>query len=245
MPDEKFKLPQSSYEELVRIIKTYGHVSLPASLEEVSRLSGMNTTMISRNAGFLTAIGVLESGVRKLPTPPGKELAQALEHGINDQITSWWRKIVCENDFFEKLLTAIKIRNGMDEDTLEAHIAYSAGQPKKKQFMTGARTVVDILHAAGLIIESDGKITTNVETTEVAANHTKKDTRYGQETPAKAIQPHVELAIPGVEVSLNIQVNINCAPADLGEMSGKLKSLLKELSSDHRNDNESAKKETT
>jgi hypothetical protein len=240
MADEKFKLPLSSYEELAKIIKTYGQISKPESLTEISTLSGMNTTVISRNAGFLTAIGVLESGAKKSPTPPGRELAQALEHNMKDEITNCWRKIVSGNDFFEKLLTAIRIRNGMDEDTLEKHIAYSAGQPKKRQFMTGARTVVDILRAAGQIIESDGKIITKVGVVPAEGVNIIESMKRPEEKPAEAIQPKAKFAVPGVEVRLNIQVNIDCTPADLGELTGKLKTLIKEFSLDNGGDDESA-----
>lgn len=35
--DDVFKLPQSSYEEITKIIKAYGHLTAEAGLEEVSR----------------------------------------------------------------------------------------------------------------------------------------------------------------------------------------------------------------
>ena len=37
MPDDKVKLPRSSYDELCKIIKAYGRISKPASLDEVTR----------------------------------------------------------------------------------------------------------------------------------------------------------------------------------------------------------------
>lgn len=240
MPDEKFKLPNSSYEELVKIIRSYGQVFKPESLTEISRLSAMNATVISRNAGFLTAIGILEAGAKKLPTNLGRELAQALEHNISNQIVNCWQQVVYGNDFFEKLLSAIKIRNGMDEDTLEAHIAYSAGQPKKKQFMTGARTVVDILRAAEVITEADGKITTNVQSKKEELRQANEAPRREEEPLVKLIPPRDKGSAKGVEVRLNIQVNINCTPNDLGELAGKLKTLIKEFSLDQKHDDERA-----
>jgi len=41
MADDKFKLPLSSYEELTKIIKSYGHFNAPAGLEEVRKFIGM------------------------------------------------------------------------------------------------------------------------------------------------------------------------------------------------------------
>jgi hypothetical protein len=142
MADDKFKLPQSSYEELTKIIKAYGHFDEPAELTAVSRLVSLHTTIISRNAGFLVAVGVLEGGSKKTATVIGRELAHALEHEMPDEIRGSWQKIVTENEFLSKILAAIRIRNGMDHQTLESHVAYSA-EPKKPQFMT-ARNIIDI-----------------------------------------------------------------------------------------------------
>lgn len=227
MPEEKFKLPLSSYEELVKIIKAYGHFSEPANLEEVSKLIGLHTTIISRNAGFMITTGILQAGAKKLLMSEGRELAQALEHDMPDVICSRWRKIVLENDFLSKLLSAIRIRNGMDEDTLEAHIAYSAGQPKKPQFMTGARTVVDILRAAKLIKEMDGKITA-MEIGEPEKDKTRPLTRQEERLPQTQVPlPPVS---PAAGIQVNVQLNINCTADDLEGLGEKLKSVIDQIS---------------
>src|ERR1051325_11263767 len=157
MADDKFKLPQSSYEELTKIIKSYGQFDEPADLNEVSKLISLHPTIVSRNAGFLVASGVLETGARKVLTGMGRDLARALEHEMPEEIRRCWQTVVTSTDFLAKVLAAIRIRSGMDQQTLEGHVAYSAGQPKKPQFMTGARTIIDILKAAELIREVDGK----------------------------------------------------------------------------------------
>ena len=93
-----------------------------------------------------------------MATPLGRELALALEHEIPMQIRDSWRRAIQQTDFFKKLITAVRSRKGMDQNpTFEAHIAYSAGQPKKPSYMTGARTIIDILRAAAMIHESEGK----------------------------------------------------------------------------------------
>jgi hypothetical protein len=240
MPEEKFKLPWSSYDELIKIIRAYGQVSQAVSLKEISDLSGTNPTIISSNAGFLTAIGILESGAKKIPTPQGRELSQALEHNMSEQIMNHWRRITSGNDFFEKLLTAIKIRNGMDEETLKSHIAYSAGQPRKQRVMTGTRTVIDILFAAGLITEADGKITSSVEAIKVVPNHLREERKRELETSVKETRPLIKEARPSLDVRVNFQVNINCNPAELEELAEKLRTLLKEFSLSNENDDKSA-----
>lgn len=236
MSEEKFKLPQSSYEELSKVIKAYGHFSEPKPLGEISKFIGLHPTIISGNAGFLVGVGILEPGAKKLPTTNGGKLAHALEHNMPDEIRTWWRQIVSGNDFLTRLLAAIRIRSGMDQQTLEAHIAYSAGQPKKPQFMTGARTVIDILRAAELIKEVDGKYiadqTQSTVSESTAAAEIPAAPRAGSATqrPAGTV---VSSALPTVQSGLvmRIQININCTAAEVPSLGQHIKKLMDELSS--------------
>ncbi len=91
MPDERFRLPGSSYGELVKVIRAYGTLSGAASLDEVSKLAAMHPTQISRNNGFLVAIGILEGGKNKVITSKGQDLARALDHEMPDEIRNHWR----------------------------------------------------------------------------------------------------------------------------------------------------------
>lgn len=248
MPADKFKLPKSSYEELAKIIKAYGHFNEPASLEEVSRLVGMHTTVISRNTGFLIEVNILESGAKKHLTTMGYELARALEHEMPNEIRKWWEKIVEENDFLTKLLSAIKIRSGMDDQTLQAHIAYSAGQPKKKEFMTGARTIIDVLRAAEIVSEEDGKIV-------VSNNHGESVEKSEKSLPSKIVtnvsnkevveEPAVISQIkPSVvsvgksQISVNIDIKIDCKASDLDGLGKKLRALIDDFQRDNSEKNE-------
>ncbi len=236
MADEKFKLPNSSYEELTKIIKSYGHFSMPVGLDEVSKLIGMDRTVISRNGGFLVELGILEPGQKKTTSTIGKLLSHALEHSMPDEIRSYWREIVLENEFLSKLITAIKIRNGMDDNTLQSHIAYSAGQPKKPQFMTGARTIVDILRAAVLIKEVDGKYV--VSTTESSETDTRREnTKELISSSASSSGSHQRIftAIPteqgDTQIKVNINVSINCTVAELDSLGEKLRKVIDEFKS--------------
>jgi hypothetical protein len=56
MPDDGFRLPGSSYQELVRIIRAYGNLISEAAPSEVSRLAPMPETIVSRNNAFLVSI---------------------------------------------------------------------------------------------------------------------------------------------------------------------------------------------
>lgn len=236
MSDEKFKLPQSSYEELTKVIKAYGHFSEPKALDDVSKFIGLHPTVISRNAGFLTGVGILENGAKKSPTLNGKRLAHALEHEMPDEIRTWWRNVISESDFLTRLLAAIRIRNGMDQQTLEAHIAYSAGQPKKPQFMTGARTVIDILRAAELIKEANGKFIADqaqsapLDVTSVSPVAEVSSPVHQTPHPDAIVEPQIITYGMKSGFILNIQININCTAGEVASLGPQIKKLIEELS---------------
>lgn len=247
MSAEKFKLPSSSYEELTKIIKAYGHFSAPAELSEVSKLIGMDSTVISRNVGFLLELAILEPGKKKTVTSVGKSLAQALEHEMPDEIRNNWREIVSETEFLNKLITSIKIRNGMDEGTLQSHIAFSAGQPKKPAVMTGARTVMDILRASELIREQDGKIIIakiEDETESVKTKNTELDSPQPARPLGFVTSPQVskvvaERSYPGnPQIKININVTVDCSTADLDTLGEKLSRIIKDVNREVREDEE-------
>ena len=240
MPDDKFKLPLSSYDELVKFIKAYSHVTKPTELGEISRLTGVGVPNISKNVGFFIATGILEGGKKKIPTLVGQQLGHALEHDMPDEIRKSWRHIVEEDEFLTKLLTAVRIRNGMDSQTLEAHIAYSAGQPKKRQFMTGARTVIDILKAADLVVEVDGKYLLK-DSGEVPGAHADSPSQSETLREPQMISqpPRIPIALPvdtSQRVQINIQININCTPDDITGLGTQVKALIQEIADNEASD---------
>jgi hypothetical protein len=241
MSDEKFKLPLSSYDELVKFIKAYSHVTKPTELNEISRLTGVSAPNISRNVGFFVATGILAGGKMKIATPAGQQLGHALEHNIPNEIRKSWRQIVEENEFLTKLLTAVRIRNGMDSQTLEAHIAYSAGQPKKPQFMTGARTVIEVLKAAELIVEHDGKYMLNdlSEVSEAQAVSSQRNMNTPERQTTNVLSQRTPISFPLEShqgLHINIQININCTPNDIPELGPQIKTLIQEIAGGEAND---------
>ncbi|MCE9528680.1 MAG: hypothetical protein K8R36_21755 [Planctomycetales bacterium] len=237
MSDEKFKLPRSSYEEVVKIIKTYGQFDEPKSLDDVSKLVGMNPANISSNNAFLTQIEVIESGQKKLATAKGRDLARALEHEMPNEIRKSWRRVVSECPFLQNLVSAIKIRKGMDEGTLVSHIAYSAGEPKKAYVMTGARAVVDILRAAEVIMEIDGKFVVNradvVDEGEIGMTHdVQVDVLPRKGQPARTVVADI---LPAQQIGdgssaafiIRVDVKVTCQFSELDELGSKLVNLLK------------------
>lgn len=246
MPDDKFKLPGSSYEEVVKVIKGYGHHTEPAELSSISQVTGLHPTIVSRNNGFLVGTGIIEGGQKKALTAVGRQLAHALDHEIEQDISSTWRELVLASDFFRKLLSAIRIRNGMETATLQSHIAYSAGLSKSPGVMTGARTVIEVLQVAGVIREVEGKLqTVNVDQISVPVS---PDTREAGEKdnrefllgsvlvptfPASAPRPQRAPEGPDSRerplLQVNIEVRVQCTPDELESLSPKLRALLDEL----------------
>ncbi len=155
---EEFPLPSSSYKELIKIIRAYGRIAVEATLADVAKLAVMNENTVSSNNKFLIALGIIKSGQKKAITPLGAELAKALDHEMPEEMSAKWRAVVEATDFLQNVIAAVRIRKSMDESSLESHVAYSAGQPKTPAVATGARTVVDILTAAGLLKEEDGNL---------------------------------------------------------------------------------------
>jgi hypothetical protein len=163
---EGFPLPTSSYRELTRIIGAYGKVPENSVPADVGRIIGINESIVSANNGFLKAAGVIQGGRKKTMTAAGMALAAAYEYDRVEEIASTWRSLVESNDFLQKIVAAVRIRKGMDESSLDAHVAYSAGQPKTPRALTGAGTVVEILKVAGVLREEGGNLVAAPETSQ-------------------------------------------------------------------------------
>lgn len=89
-----FNLPRSSYEEIQKILKGYSHAPENASLESMSKLTGLNPTVISGNNKFLSDIGLITGGMKKTATDLGKQLGRALDHNQTDDSRRYWKEAV-------------------------------------------------------------------------------------------------------------------------------------------------------
>lgn len=233
MQKEKFKLPRSSYEELCKIIKAYGSVKGPVALEDVSKLTVMHPTAVSRNHGFLAAIKVIEGGQRKVPTDTGKQLGRALNLGISEEVGTAWREIVQEDDFLSSIVAAVRIRNGMDISSLQRHIIYSAGVAKAGGYMAGSAAVIEILKVSGMVSEKEGAISPAEPSLEVTPSVVSPPQRPGPAEIAVTAK-----AMPSA-VSMHIEVRIHAKPSELEELGKRLKTLLDDLSKPTANQSDS------
>ncbi|MEM8638989.1 MAG: hypothetical protein AAGG51_09270 [Cyanobacteria bacterium P01_G01_bin.54] len=241
MSDEKFKLPGSSYEELVKIIKVYGDLTKPASPDKIKKLTAFRTTNISRDLDFLVEIGVLQGIPNQMLTKSGKILAHALDHEMPDEIQKGWRNIVQVSEFLTRLLASIQIRQGMAEETLISHIAYSAGQPNRSSQITGARTVIDILCVSGRVWETDGQILPIKD--EIYEQQLPKSSKNGDfsnsEIPevlssSQVVTDSIQTVSQSDRalVHINIDLKVECKPEDLDTIGSKLRNILDSVSKD-------------
>ncbi len=230
MPEKGFRLPQSSYEELVKIIKAYGRCGDKASLSEVAKTAAINETIISRNNAFLTSVGLIEGGRVKRTTSTGRALANALHHNVSDEISLHWRDIVLGNEFLQKMVSAVSIRQGMETVTLQGHIAYSAGEPKTAAVSAGAGAVVEILKVAGLLNEQDGKLVALEVPTSQPRQQAPPVAEGGAPKVTYQVAEHVIPAKGAAPVGISIQIQIQCSASEIQDLGPKLRALLRELS---------------
>jgi hypothetical protein len=231
LAEEQFRLPGSSYEELAKIIVGYSRFDSEIPPSEVGRVIGMHETIVSRNNAFLMAVGVVTGGKRKAITPLGMGLARALEHQMPDEITNHWQSVISQVPFFRNLLSAVRIRRGMDLSTLQAHVAYSAGQKKSPAVMTGASAVVEIMRAAAVLREEGGKIVAAEET--FSTPSVAEPGIPSSPTPGSSVQavssPSFMIRSAGTPLSVQLQIQVQCTPADIDALGDKLRALIDKI----------------
>ncbi len=227
---ESFKLPTASLEELIKIIQAYANEKEGASLSlyDISQSTGIPRTSVSGNNGFLVQIGLITEGNKKSATETGRSLGRAYISKQDDEIERIWKEVVAENDFLNRMISAVRIRNGMDRSNFLNHIIYSSGQKDTKQNRTGAGAIIEIMKAVNILNETDGKLTI-IETSE-----TEKITNpthvVAQPATTETIPNNFKFSLPtqtGNSIAINI--NIDCSVADLDSLAEKLNNLLNGL----------------
>ena len=159
--------PGSSFDEVQKILKGYSHAPEQASLDQLSKLTGLHSTVISRNNKFLSDVGLISGGMKKSATELGRRLGRALDHGQDADARRYWREAVQTNEKVSGLVTTVRIKGGMTEKDFSSHVLYVSGQKNNSGNKTGARCVVDVLVTAGLLAEENGKLTVATPTTEL------------------------------------------------------------------------------
>jgi hypothetical protein len=239
MSEVTFHLPIAGYESLARIIPGYLHAGAdakPVSVSAVADLIAMKGPNISANNRFFLSTGILERAGRAYKlTTDGTELARVLDyHGeytgegtAPDPVRSAWQTIVERNDFLNSVTTAVRVRGNMESEAFARHIALTSGAPNKPRFLTGARTVIAILEAAGRLVEDDKGVLRVLETE-------PRDSRTVVE-PSTGVLQHeptpsshgLQTDIPSSRISFTAMVQITPTTTDdeLAELAQKIRRL--------------------
>ena len=157
---ETFKLPCSSYEELIKLFQAYANTKegTALSLDEITQATGVPRTIVSKNNGFMVQVGLITEGNKKAATETGRALGRAYTSKITDEVERIWKEIIAEVDFLNRMLSAVRIRNGMDRSSFINHIIYSSGLKDAKESRAGAGALIEIFKSVGVLSEVDGKL---------------------------------------------------------------------------------------
>lgn len=224
---ENFRLPAASMEELLKVIQAYANAKegTAMSIDEIAQATGMPRTSVSANNGFLVQVGLIGEGNKKAATEIGRSLGRAYMSKITDEVERIWKEIVAEDDFLNRMLSAVRIRGGMDKASFVNHIIYSSGQNDNKKTRAGASAIIDIMKSVSLIDETDGKIT--VIDNAVALSIEKKEEPSEVRTEENIIVEQRKKY--GSNTSVVININVNCDVNELDDLACKIKELLQTI----------------
>lgn len=208
----EFNLPGSSFGELQKIVKGYGHAQEDSSLDGLAKLIGVHKTIISRNNKFLTDIGLITGGMKKSATDLGKKLGRAIDHNQPADSQKYWREAVQTNDKVAGLVTTVRIKGSMTEDEFSTHALYVSGQNNNQGNKTGARCILDVLLEAGLLREEGGRISIVSPEQHERLPPREEDSAKQNQNPAEAALPVAKPPAnhpPQLNVPIHPQIVIN------------------------------------
>ncbi|HET7478009.1 MAG TPA: hypothetical protein VFJ72_00695 [Rubrobacteraceae bacterium] len=235
---QEFRLPGSTYEELVNIIVAYGTRDEASNPGDVGKLNSVHQSSVSRNNAFLTGIGVLRGEREKLVTRRGRSLALALARKDREGIRDNWRAVVSTSEFLQNVVSAVKLREGMLYPTVQAYIAHAAGQPRNKPVMSGAGALIEILKAANLLKEEAGELVATFDEDLKDELPEPEEEATPEERPAKetvsAVVAGEDIEATGEEgggAKVQVHLHISCTADEIEDLGPKLKALIQDLSS--------------
>lgn len=228
---ETFKLPASSLEEILKIIQAYASEKdgVTLSLDDISQATGVPRTAVSANNGFLVQIGLITEGNKKSATEIGRSLGRAYISKVDYEIERIWKEIIAENDFLNRMISAVRIRNGMDRTSFLNHIIYSSGQKDTKQNRAGASAVIEVLKAVSVLCETDGKLTVGELSVTEKGEEPLNNMEQTNSREMSSIT-HVPVASYNVGNAVTININIECSVSEIDELADKIQKLIKGIS---------------
>ena len=224
--DDRFKLPGSSLDEVFKVVQGYANFDKPASLSDIAKATGMHETSISRNVGFLLSLGLLQGGRSKAPTEIGQKLGLGLMHNVPEEVENILADVVAQNEFLKNVLAAVRIRKAMDDTSLRAHIAYSAGQSKTGSTTVGTGAVVDLLERSGHLKQEDGKLFVSAPTPRSSPTD-QAASEIAESSVVQSVGRTIEATSP---FAISIKIEVRCEPHDLDELGMKLRKVVDDFS---------------
>lgn len=156
--EKEFKLPGSGYDVVSKILHAYVLCGKgKASLGDVASKAGIDTTMVSRNNGFLLSVGAIQGGRDKELTDPGRDLAIAIGNNIDDDVKGHWKTIFLGCERTKSVLDMVKIQKGIPKTQFIPKVASALGLVVNPTTRTGINTLTDIFEKADLLKQDDGK----------------------------------------------------------------------------------------
>jgi hypothetical protein len=235
MGEQDFELPESGYDLISKIIQGYlraGADAGPKPLSTVAQTTTISVPQISSNNKFLASIGVLvKEGQKYKLSAEGARLAVALGYPPDagrEEVQGIWSGLIAANDFLRRVLSAVEIRGEMETEAFAQHIALTSGAPHERRYLTGARAVVDVLLAAGLLVKQNGsvRIAPAGAPTHGPAQGFPSQEEAGKGAAATGLDR-------GLMTSLNVLLNIEISPqmedADLKVLAGKVRAFARYL----------------
>lgn len=192
--DRGLRLPDAGFDVIIRILKAYlsvakGQAGTPVKLDDVVRRAGGGRTQVSGQNGFLGTLGLITGGHGKQLTPTGRRLALAVDHPNTEEWVAAWRESVEQSDDLVGIVDSVKVRKEMTTDALLSHIVLTAGVAKSNRSLTGARTVIEVLKAAGVLQEADGTFRAGPALPERPGSTQRDHQPHESEAPSRAPEP--------------------------------------------------------
>jgi hypothetical protein len=131
------------------------------------------------------------------------------------------------------VVSAVKLREGMLYPTVQAYIAHAAGQPRNKPVMNGAGAIIEILKASGMLREEAGElVATFDERPEVLIPEEDPPAQTFETRESVVTVGEVNGTPAGTSPTVSIHVQIRCTAEEIDDLAPRLKSLLRELSTE-------------
>jgi len=152
-------------------------------------------------------------------------LSIKLDH--SQGVTPILSEVASENEFLKNVLAAVRIRKGMDESALRAHIAYSAGQSKTGSPTTGTAAVVEFLKRSGYLKEEDGKLVVGSPVAIVPSESLNQEDAEAKSASSRNFTQTIEADSPFL---ISIKIEVRCEPQDLDDLGSKLRKVVDDFS---------------